>query len=192
MQTHKQIYLESLNLTLDSQPSKGDEWEGVWSAQEDVNMTKMPREVPKSQPLNIYKCPQIIEPLGSHCCLPWGDRMCRSGVTERTTPVSSHWMSPRVIILNLVRHISTVTKWSALSQTYDWTRCSKSPNAESPRVCSFPERFHGVKMMIGRIRSMSTGHALASGQSFAVLSHSRCWCHHALEPDRHGSCASDP
>jgi hypothetical protein len=57
MQTHKQIHLESLNFTLDSQPSKGDEWEGVCLAQEDVKRIKKPREVPKSRPPTIYKCP---------------------------------------------------------------------------------------------------------------------------------------
>jgi hypothetical protein len=40
MQPHKQMHLESLNLVLDSQPSKGDEWEGVCSAQENVKMIK--------------------------------------------------------------------------------------------------------------------------------------------------------
>jgi hypothetical protein len=75
MQTHKQMHLGSLKLTLDSQPSKGDEREGVCSAQEDVKMIKMSREFPKSRPPTIYKRPQRIESLGSSLCLPRGDRM---------------------------------------------------------------------------------------------------------------------
>jgi hypothetical protein len=65
MQTHKQMHLESLNLTLDLQPSKGDEWERVCLTQEDVKMIKKPREFPKSWSPIIYKHPQRIEPLGS-------------------------------------------------------------------------------------------------------------------------------
>jgi hypothetical protein len=57
MQSLKQMHLESLNLTLDSQPSKGDKWEKICSAQEDVKMIKMSREFPKSRPPTIYKCP---------------------------------------------------------------------------------------------------------------------------------------
>jgi hypothetical protein len=72
MQLLKQKHLESLNLTLDSQPSKGDEWERVCLAQEDVKMIKMSREVPKSRPPTIYKCPQRIVPLGSTLCLMQG------------------------------------------------------------------------------------------------------------------------
>jgi hypothetical protein len=75
MQTHKQMHLESLNLTLDSQPSKEDEWEGVCSAQEDIKMIKKPREFPKGRTPTIYKHPQRIEPLDSSLCLPRGDRM---------------------------------------------------------------------------------------------------------------------
>jgi hypothetical protein len=48
MQTHKQMHLESLNLTLDSQPSKGDEWERECSTQEDVKIIKKPREFPRA------------------------------------------------------------------------------------------------------------------------------------------------
>jgi hypothetical protein len=44
------MHLESLHLTLDSQPSKGDKWEGVCLAQEDVKKIKMSREIPKSWP----------------------------------------------------------------------------------------------------------------------------------------------
>jgi hypothetical protein len=57
MQPLKQMHLESLNLTLDSQPSKGDEREGVCLAQEDVKHVKIPREFPKSRPPTIYKHP---------------------------------------------------------------------------------------------------------------------------------------
>jgi hypothetical protein len=101
MQTHKQIHLESLNLTLNSQPSKGDEWERVCSAQEDVKMIKMSREVPKSRPPAIYRGPQRLEPLGSSLCLPQGDR------THDLQPLIAQ-MSPRVIVFNLVCSISTV------------------------------------------------------------------------------------
>jgi hypothetical protein len=52
MQTHKQMHLESLNLTLDLQPSKGDEWEGVCSAQEDVKMTKNAKRGPQELATN--------------------------------------------------------------------------------------------------------------------------------------------
>jgi hypothetical protein len=40
MQSLKQIHLESLNLTLDSQTSKRYEWEGVCSAHKDVKDVK--------------------------------------------------------------------------------------------------------------------------------------------------------
>jgi hypothetical protein len=46
MQTLKQMHLESLNLTLDWQPSKEDEWEGECSAQEDVKMIKNAKRSP--------------------------------------------------------------------------------------------------------------------------------------------------
>jgi hypothetical protein len=55
MQTYKHNALGSLNLTLDSQPSKGDEWEGVCSAHKDVKMFKRPRGIPWSRPPHIYK-----------------------------------------------------------------------------------------------------------------------------------------
>jgi hypothetical protein len=84
MQTHKQMHLESLNLTLDSQPIKGDELEGVCSAQEDVKMIKISRELPKGWSSTIYKRPQIIEPLGS-TLLP-------DGVTGRVDLID--WMQP--------------------------------------------------------------------------------------------------
>jgi hypothetical protein len=40
MQSLKQMHLKTLNLTLDSQSSKRDEWEGVCSAHKDVKMSK--------------------------------------------------------------------------------------------------------------------------------------------------------
>jgi hypothetical protein len=52
MQTHKQMHLESLNLTLDSQLSKGDEWERVCPAQEDVKMIKNIKRVPQELATN--------------------------------------------------------------------------------------------------------------------------------------------
>jgi hypothetical protein len=57
------MHLRSLNLTLICQSSKGDEWEGVCSAQEDVKMSKCLRELPLSRPTSIYKPPQKIEPM---------------------------------------------------------------------------------------------------------------------------------
>jgi hypothetical protein len=90
MQLLKQKHLESLNLTLDSQPSKGDEWERVCLAQEDVKMIKMSREVPKSHPPTIYKCPQRIVPLGSTLCLLQGDRTRRSSGPD-AAPASGRW-----------------------------------------------------------------------------------------------------
>jgi hypothetical protein len=72
------MHLESLNLTLDLQSSKGDEWEGVCSAQEDVKMIKRLREFHKSRSPTIYKCPQKIEPLGSTLLPARGDRTRRS------------------------------------------------------------------------------------------------------------------
>jgi hypothetical protein len=63
MQTHKQIYLRSLKLTLICQSSKGDEWEGVCSAQEDVRMSKYLRKTSRSPPTSIYMSPKRIEPL---------------------------------------------------------------------------------------------------------------------------------
>jgi hypothetical protein len=41
MQSLKQMHLETLNLTLDSQSSKRDEWEGVCLAHKDVKNVKM-------------------------------------------------------------------------------------------------------------------------------------------------------
>jgi hypothetical protein len=40
MRSLKQMHLESLNLTLDSQSRKGDEWEGVYLAHKDVKSVK--------------------------------------------------------------------------------------------------------------------------------------------------------
>jgi hypothetical protein len=52
MQSLKQVHLESLNLTLDSQQSKEDEWEGVCSAQEDVKMIKNAKMDPQEPTTN--------------------------------------------------------------------------------------------------------------------------------------------
>jgi hypothetical protein len=41
MQSLKQMHLKTLNLTLDSQSSKRDEWEGVCLAHKDVKNVKM-------------------------------------------------------------------------------------------------------------------------------------------------------
>jgi hypothetical protein len=60
------MHLESLNLTLNLQPSKRDEWEGVFSAHKDVKNIKSPREMAWSRPPSIYRAPDEIEPLGSH------------------------------------------------------------------------------------------------------------------------------
>jgi hypothetical protein len=70
MQTHKYNVLGSLNLTLDYQPSKGDEWKGVCSAQEDIKMIKSLRGFPKGWPTHIYRGPKGIELLGSHSSTP--------------------------------------------------------------------------------------------------------------------------
>jgi hypothetical protein len=47
------MHLRTLNLTLIRQSSKGDKWEGMCSAQEDVRMLKYPRESSPNWP-NIY------------------------------------------------------------------------------------------------------------------------------------------
>jgi hypothetical protein len=47
LQTHKQMHLRSLNLTLIRQSSKGDEWKGTCLAQEDVRVKISKRVLPK-------------------------------------------------------------------------------------------------------------------------------------------------
>jgi hypothetical protein len=90
------MHLESLNLTLDSQPIKEDEWEGVCSAQEDVKMIKILRELRKSQPSTIYKRPQIIEPLGSTLLLARGDRTRRSDPPDAALASGHYAPSPQM------------------------------------------------------------------------------------------------
>jgi hypothetical protein len=134
MQSHKHMHLESLNLTLNLQPSKGDEWEEICLAQKDVKMIKMSREIPKSQPPTIYKGPQRIEPLGSSLCLPQGDRTRRS-IWPDIASASGHYVpSPRMaamcLSLNLARTISTVTRMvSALSTPW--------PDASTPSTWGY-------------------------------------------------------
>jgi hypothetical protein len=70
--------LRSLNLTLIRQSSKGDEWEGMCSAQEDVRESKYPRESSRSWPTNIYRSPKRIEPLAH--------KIATLGVTGRAGP----------------------------------------------------------------------------------------------------------
>jgi hypothetical protein len=53
MQSLKQMHLESLNLTLDSQSSKGDEWEGVYSAHKDVKSVKKTK-IQSQGPAKVY------------------------------------------------------------------------------------------------------------------------------------------
>jgi hypothetical protein len=55
MQSLMQTHLESINLTLDSQSSKRDEWKRVCSAHKDVKNVKSPREMPWSLPNTIYR-----------------------------------------------------------------------------------------------------------------------------------------
>jgi hypothetical protein len=69
MQSLKQIHLESLNLTLNSQSTKRDEWEGVCSAHKDVKNVRSPRGSPWSWPNTIYRHPNKIELLCSNGCL---------------------------------------------------------------------------------------------------------------------------
>jgi len=64
MQSHKQMHLESLNLTLICTIKQGDEWEGVCLAQWDVKNVKMPREIPQSRPTTIYRHPIENIPVG--------------------------------------------------------------------------------------------------------------------------------
>jgi hypothetical protein len=97
MQTHKQMHLESLNFALDSQPSKGDEWEGVCSAQDDVKMIKKPRMFAKSRPPTIYKRPQIIESLGSSLCAKPTDGCHMSLFESNVYNLNGHEDSQRVI-----------------------------------------------------------------------------------------------
>jgi hypothetical protein len=63
MQPLKQMHLESLNLTLNSQLSKRDEWEGVCSAQRMLSQVRMTKRVSKGQLTSLYRCPKKIEPL---------------------------------------------------------------------------------------------------------------------------------
>jgi hypothetical protein len=58
MQTHMQMHLRSLNLTLIRQTSKGDEWEWMCSAQRSARMINKPRATPKNWPTSIYRRPQ--------------------------------------------------------------------------------------------------------------------------------------
>jgi hypothetical protein len=62
--------------------------------QGDQNTKRGPQELATT----IYVCPQRIEPLGSHCCLPRGDRMQpQRPVTTRQT----HGWLPRPSFLFL-------------------------------------------------------------------------------------------
>jgi hypothetical protein len=74
MQTHKQMRLRSLNLTLIRQSSKGDECEGMCSAQEDVRESKCPRETSRSRSTSIYRSPQKNKVVGSRNSHTRGDR----------------------------------------------------------------------------------------------------------------------
>jgi hypothetical protein len=118
-------------------------------------MIKMPREVPKSWPQNIYKRPQRIEPLGSTLLPARGDQTRRSDRPD-AAPASGHYApSPRMVVtcpsLNIVRWSLTVTKRWTRSQPLDRMRPSIAPDAEALRVRSFPERVQCAKIPTGRI-----------------------------------------
>jgi hypothetical protein len=70
-------------------------------------MIKIPREVPKNWPPTIYTCPQRIEPLGSHCCLPRGDRMRRSDRPDIAQAFGHYAPNPQMAAtcpsLNIIR-----------------------------------------------------------------------------------------
>jgi hypothetical protein len=99
------MHLKSFNLTLDSQPTKEDEWEGVCSAQEDVKMIKISRKFPKSWPPTIYKHPKRMKP--AQLLPAQGDQTRRSD-RPNAAPTSGHYTpSPRMAAmcpsLNIVR-----------------------------------------------------------------------------------------
>jgi hypothetical protein len=75
------MHLESLNLTLNSQLSKRDEWKGVYSADKDVKNVKSPREIPWSRPPSIYRVLQTKELLALGLASARGNRTRRRGVT---------------------------------------------------------------------------------------------------------------
>jgi hypothetical protein len=55
--------LELLNLTLNSQSSKRNEWEGVCSAQRMLSQVRRTKRVSKGRLTSLYRRPKKIEPL---------------------------------------------------------------------------------------------------------------------------------
>jgi hypothetical protein len=60
------------------QSSKGDEWEGMCSAQKDVRESKCPREIPKDWPTSIYKRPNTKIAVRHLLCCRQADQTRRS------------------------------------------------------------------------------------------------------------------
>jgi hypothetical protein len=113
MQTHKQMHLRSLNLTLICQSSKGYEWEGVCSAQEDVRISKCPRAIPKSRPPSIYKSPKPKRAIGHSLQRNQGHRTHRCTTIGRI-PASDDFLARRITAMCPIQtsavRSSTVTK----------------------------------------------------------------------------------
>jgi hypothetical protein len=69
-----QMHLRSLNLALIRQTSKGDEWEGMCSAQKNVRESKCLRATSRSWPTSIYRSPRKNRAVGSQNSHTRGDR----------------------------------------------------------------------------------------------------------------------
>jgi hypothetical protein len=150
MQTHKQMHLRSLNLTLICQSCKGDEWEGVCSAQEDVRISKSPRDLPQSWPTSIYRRPQHEIAVRHLTLLLLGWLDVSVDLTIRGHNVRSHLAPPPD-----VRHVSGFKSRSFDRNGHlnEVSHAQKWPNAP-----------------LGLI-----GHALASGRQMLALLRGLTW-----------------
>jgi hypothetical protein len=127
MQTHKQMHLRSLNLTLILQTSKGDEWERVCSAQENVRMSKCPRETSLSRPTSIYKSPQRNRAVGLLKLLLRANRTCKCICTN--VRCSPH------VTLKLSRTITNGKETKSHAQESDWTHRSNRLDTRPASGC---------------------------------------------------------
>jgi hypothetical protein len=134
------MHLRSLNLALIRQTSKGDEWEGMCSAQRSARKINKPRETPKSRPTSIYRRPQQ-ELAVRHLIL-----------------LQPHWLNALVKLTGRIGAHTIHTKLDRTRWSRDWSDAlvkpsnapaSQRPNAHARRtrrhsdsVRSFPVSLH--------------------------------------------------
>jgi hypothetical protein len=101
------MHLESLNLTLKSQSSKRDEWEGVCSAYKDVRMSKVQERCLRADQALFIEPLQRIEPLDSAMGSAHDNWTRRSGWLDAPVPASGprictacHLFKPTSLDLN--------------------------------------------------------------------------------------------